>query len=299
MSSQARIAAAPISWGVCEVPGWGPMLPADRVLREVRSLGLDAIELGAPGFLPTDAPSIRSVLDDHGVRLIGGFVPVVLHDESARTETLRAADVTAALLAEAGSEVFVSAVVTDLEWAPRRPLSDGEWKHLLAMLGELDTLCAAHGLRQVIHPHVGTLVESAADVEFVLTESEVSWTFDTGHLAIGGYDPVEFARRYPERIGHVHLKDVDAKLAARLRGGEISLMDATLAGLFKVLGRGDVDVAAAIRAVLDSGYDGWFVLEQDTSINGDVPAEGSGPVEDVRTSLEFLRAQIAEYEKAS
>ncbi len=71
-----RIGGAPITWGVCEVPGWGVMLPADRVLTEMRSLGITATELGAPGFLPRDPDELRAVLDRNGMSLIGGFVPV-------------------------------------------------------------------------------------------------------------------------------------------------------------------------------------------------------------------------------
>jgi inosose dehydratase len=298
MKSKARIATAPISWGVCEVPGWGPMLPAPRVLREVRSLGIDAIELGAPGFLPSDAPGIRAVLAEHGVEMVGGFVPVVLHNESVRAETLRSATESAQLLAAAGSSVFVSAIVVDADWAPRYELNDAEWTHLIDMLGELDVLCAANGLRHVVHPHVGTLVETASDVQTVLDRSKALFCLDTGHLAIGGYDPVEFATNYADRVGHVHLKDVDLAIAAKLSNGELSLMDATLAGMFRSLGEGDVDIAAVIRRLLDADFAGWIVLEQDISIAGEPPVEGEGPVEDVAVSLAFLQAEIAAFENA-
>ena len=198
---ELRIAGAPISWGVCEVPGWGPMLPADRVLRELRSLGLDAIELGAPGFLPDDGEAIRLALDAFGARLVGGFVPLVLHDESARAATVLAARTAARRLAVAGGEIFVTAVVADVDWSPRRPLGQGEWACMFSTLAELDELCAEHGLTQVLHPHVGTLVETADDVRRVLDSSGVRWCLDTGHLAIGGFDPVEFAQRHGDRVG--------------------------------------------------------------------------------------------------
>src|SRR5688572_14246107 len=73
MTLDARLAGAPITWGVCEVPGWGVMLPAERVLMEMRSLGLSATELGAPGFLPRDPDELRAVLDRHELGFIGGF----------------------------------------------------------------------------------------------------------------------------------------------------------------------------------------------------------------------------------
>jgi inosose dehydratase len=295
-STKARIAGAPISWGVCEVPGWGPMLPAPRVLRELRSLDLSAIELGAPGFLPDTAPAVKTVLDEHGVELVGGFVPVVLQNPSVRDDTLRQARETAQFFQTAGGRYFVSALVVDPGWGSRYPLSNDEWRHLIAMLDEIDSICADHGLVQVIHPHVNTLVETAADVQFVLDNSATKWCLDTGHLAIGGFDPVDFAARYADRVGHVHLKDVDTAIAAQLRNGEKTLMGATLAGMFRSLGEGDVDIAAVIANVVRSGYDGWFVLEQDISLSGEPPVEGTGPVEDVAVSLAYLRRELAALE---
>ena len=299
MKTKVKIAGAPISWGVCEVPGWGPMLPAPRVLRELRSLGLDAIELGASGFLPSTAVEVKSVLDDHGVSLIGGFVPVVLHNKSVRTETLKNAHEMAAFFATAGGEFFVSAVVVDQQWSARYPLSSAEWAHMIEMFREIDMICTEFGLTQVLHPHVNTLVETSADVQFLLDESDVKWCFDSGHLAIGGYDPVEFSARYADRVSHVHLKDVDLSIAAKLNAGELSLMAATQAGMFHSLGEGDVDMSAVIANFLGAGYDGWFVLEQDTAIDGEAPAEGTGPVEDVRVSLNYLRNAIAPFENAN
>ena len=188
-----RVGGAPISWGVCEVPGWGVKLPADRVLAEMRSLGITATELGAPGFLPRDPGELNEVLDRNGVRLIGGFVPVVLHDPDQRAATLAEARATAELFAAAGATMFVTAVVVDPGWSPRFALSPRQWDHLCGMLAELDELCAEHGLTQALHPHVGTLVETAADVATVLERSDVRWCLDTGHLLIGGYDPAQFA----------------------------------------------------------------------------------------------------------
>ncbi len=147
-----RVAAGPISWGVCEVPGWGVMLPADRVLAEMAALGIAGTELGAPGFLPTDATELRDLLERHGLELAGAFVPLVLHDRDGRSATLDAARRTADLLAATGTGVFVSTAVVDAAWAARFPLSPAEWQHLFAMLAELDALCAERGVRHAFAP---------------------------------------------------------------------------------------------------------------------------------------------------
>ena len=74
-----KIAGAPISWGVCEVPGWGYQLTADRVLREMREVGLMATELGPEGFLPSEPAAMARVLSEHGLQAVGGFTPLLLH----------------------------------------------------------------------------------------------------------------------------------------------------------------------------------------------------------------------------
>jgi inosose dehydratase len=280
-----RLAGAPISWGVCEVPGWGRMLPPDRVLREMASLGLTATELGPLGYLPVDPAGIRRTLDRHGLRLVGGFVPVVLHEPAFDEQ---AAGDAARMLAAAGADTFVAAAVADQSWSRPQPLADREWDRLAAHLEALGQLTASHGLTLALHPHVGTQIETAADVERAARTTTVPWCLDTGHLLIGGTDPTDFARRYADRIAHVHLKDVDARVAARLRAGELTLVAATQAGLFRPLGHGDAQIDRVIEQLDEDGYERWLVLEQDTAITGEEPPVGRGPVLDVRTSIEYL-----------
>jgi inosose dehydratase len=282
-----RLAAAPISWGVCEVPGWGRMLPPERVFAEMAALDIRATELGPVGWLPEEPSALRTVLDRHGLRLVGGFVPLVLHEPSL-DDTRAEADRIARLFAAAGAEVFVAAVVTDAAWSAPVELDDAQWERLVAHLAEIDALVAGHGLRLALHPHAGTLVERAGAVDRLLETSDVGWCLDTGHLLIGGVDPVEFVRAHGDRVVHVHLKDVDGRVAARVRSGELTLMQGTQAGMFRPLGHGDARIDEVIRLLDDSGYDRWLVLEQDTAITGQEPPVGRGPVLDVKASIDHL-----------
>ena len=275
-----RLAAAPISWGICEVPGWGHQLAPERVFGEIASLGLRATELGPIGYLPFEPVAIREQLDRHGLRLVGGFVPLVLHEPSLDTA---AAERHARVLAGAGADIFNAAVVADEAWSPPVPLDDAGWRRVARHLAEVEQLVAQHGLTLALHPHVGTQVETAADVERMLALTETGWCLDTGHLLIGGVDPAGFARRHGERVVHVHLKDVDMAVA-RCR---LPLVQAVQAGLFRPLGAGDVRVDEVLDGL--DGYGRWLVLEQDTALTGEEPPVGSGPVIDVRTSIEYLQ----------
>ncbi|MGH9245056.1 MAG: TIM barrel protein [Acidimicrobiales bacterium] len=292
MALDDRLAGAPISWGICEVPGWGEQLAPARVLREMAGLGLGATELGPIGWLPTDRSALTALVRRHGLRLLGGFVPLVLHEPSRRPAALAAAARTAAVLAAADAEVFVTAAVVDDGWSRRRPLGDEQWSHLFQMLDEIDDLTAEHGLRQVVHPHVDTVIETEDDVRRVHDGTAVGWCLDTGHLAIGGTDPLAFAEEAGDRVAHVHLKDVDQAVADRLNAGDVDLMAAVHAGLFRPLGDGALPVADVIETLERGGYRGWYVLEQDVALSGS-PAEGDGPVQDVARSIDFVRSVFA------
>jgi inosose dehydratase len=130
------------------------------------------------------------------------------------------------------------------------------------------------------------MVETRSDVDRVLAGSRIKLCLDTGHLLIGGTDPLRLAREVPGRIAHAHLKDVDAGLAARVQAGELTYTEAVRAGMYTPLGVGDVDTAGIVTALRDNGFDGWFVMEQDTVLDGEPTDEG--PVRDVRTSVAYM-----------
>ncbi|GGU68954.1 TIM barrel protein [Lentzea flava] len=281
----AKIAGAPISWGVCEVPGWGNVLPAPTVLGEMNELGLAATELGPPDYLPADPGALKALLTEYELTLVGGFLAVTLHTDVQ--STLDEADRVAGILKAGGAEVLVLAAATGLDGYDERPqLTDEEWNTLVDTCAKIREIAAKHGLTTVLHPHVGTHVEREAEVDRFLADSDLQLCLDTGHLLIGGTDPVELARRYPDRIGHVHLKDVRDEIAAKVRSGELSYTDAVEQGIYVPLGDGDVDVEALVKLVQEAGYTGWFVLEQDTRLKDGSPVDK--PLKDTARSLAHL-----------
>src|SRR3954466_5006050 len=100
-----RLVRAPSAWGVCEVPGWGLQLGPDRVLAEMAQLGLRHTELGALGWLPLDGAQVRDRLAEHDLDLVGGFVPVVVHEHDL-APTVDHARAAARQLADAGAGLF-------------------------------------------------------------------------------------------------------------------------------------------------------------------------------------------------
>ena len=284
-----RIAGAPISWGVCEVPGWGYQLEPSAVLAEMRQIGLAATEFGPDGFLPATPEGKAQTLADYGLHGLGGFTPVVLY----RPDVDPAPVVNQVLdgFEAVGAKVLVLSADSGMVGYDARPdLDNIGWTTLLANLDRLAELAAARGVKAVLHPHVGTMIEKPDEVQRVLENSSISLCLDTGHLLIGGTDPAALTRQAPERIAHTHLKDVDASLAKRVQAGELTYTQAVREGMYRILGQGDVDIAGVIRELESHGYDGWYVLEQDTILQ-DKPT-GAGPVDAVEASADYVRSVL-------
>jgi inosose dehydratase len=285
-SLAGRVAGAPISWGVCEVPGWGYQMTAGRVLSEMRSLGLGATELGPEGFLPE--ASARTLLRDNELELVAGFVPAVLHEEGDLRRGLDAVAASADVIAGLGGRTLVLAASSGREgYEVTDRLRPDEWSQLGRGLRRVQELASDRGLDVALHPHHGTVVQRPRDVERVLDVSEVGLCLDTGHVMIGGGDPLALARGAAPRVAHVHLKDVSAAVAEQVSEGRLGYRDAVKRGLYRPLGDGDLDVTGIVRALEESEYTGWYVLEHDEVLDHE-PSEASGPIESVRRSLAFL-----------
>jgi len=287
-----RLAGAPISWGISEVPGWGHQMPPGRVLSEIREAGLQATELGPPGYLPTDPEEIARLLDAEGLELAAGFVSTVLHRPERLDRAKCELGQVAATVAGAGGDVLVVAAAAGRGYDDRQTLDQPGWSALAASLARAEQIAGAHGLQLAFHPHAGTVVESAEDVRRLLELTYVGLCLDTGHLLIGGVDPVQLAKTAGSRVQHVHLKDVDDLLLRRVQSGDLDYTEAVRQGLFRPLGTGVVDIAALVKHFEAAGYGGWYVLEQDVMLTAE-PQPGTGPVRDARRSAVFFESVVA------
>jgi inosose dehydratase len=285
-----KLAAAPISWGVCEVPDWGIQLTPDRVFSDMRALGIVATEAGPPGFLPTDAGAARSLLESRGLRLVGGFVTAVLHDPSRRGAELASVARQADWLAGTGAEVLVLAAASGRAgYSGATELADEGWRVLFDGVDRIAEVASRRGLDVAIHPHFGTMIERPAHVGRFLDASAHPLCLDTGHLALGGADPVKVARDAGKRVRHVHLKDVKGELASQVRDGAITYSRAVRRGLFVPLGDGAARIADVLALLREANYGGWYVLEQDVMLDR---APDEGPPDWVARSIEYARRHV-------
>jgi inosose dehydratase len=283
---------APVSWGVIEIPDWGYQMPADRVFKEASSLGLSAVEAGPEGLLPSDPSEVSDLLARYDLKLVGGFVPTVLHEPGVREEQLELVERRAGFFAAAGADVVVLAVMSGSEdFGPFVEIGDDAWGRLFESLKTVEEICGRHGIAVSLHHHYGTVIESDDQLKRFLEGSEMGLCLDTGHLVLGGSDPVEISELAGPRVNHVHLKDVDLGVAGSLAARELSFKEAAQKNAFRPLGEGDVDLGAVLVRLEDAGYSGWYVLEQDSVVEEE-PPEGEGPVEEVGKSLAYLRERL-------
>lgn len=283
-----RVAAAPITWGVSEVPGWGHQLSPRRVLDEMRDLGVNASELGPDGFFARDE-SVASDLRATGFSIIAGFLPITFRFPGGLVDSTEELDRVFARLRGSGAEYAVLAIVSQDSGYDVRPRLHGkQWRQVGDSLDAVGLRAKASGLKPVLHPHFGTYIESSEDAARILERSGIGLCLDVGHLALAGDDLTELAAPLLDLVQHVHLKDVDLNMASAVRQGDASYYDAVKRGMFKPLGQGHLKIDEIVRRLEAGGYRGWYVLEQDVVLTVE-PQPGTGPVQDAASSVEYLR----------
>lgn len=282
----SRIAAAPISWGVWEANGAsGWTVPAEQYLQSVKDLGLTATEFGPEGYLPDDGAERKALLDSYGLKGLGCFVPVLLfrEDRDPLPEMEHILDV----YAEAGASHIIYAAISGGQGYDDRPvLDESGWNIFFTNLARITMAARDHGITPTLHHHMGTMIQTAEEIDMLLDRSDIGLCLDTGHATIAGVKPLDLARSHGDRVNFVHLKDVHDEVAVKVQSGELSYMDSLSRGIFSPLGEGDARIADLIAALEGVGYQGWYVMEQDAILSG--PDGLPGAVADVRKSLDFL-----------
>jgi inosose dehydratase len=236
--SRLRLGTAPDSWGV-----WFPddphQLPWQRFLDEVAGSGYEWIELGPYGYLPTDPEQLRDELGRRGLSLSGGAVFAGLHrGPDALAEAVAECRKEAELLTALGARhlILLPELYTDLDGNLTQPaeLDDAQWDALASGATELGRVLGQEsGIRLEFHPHADSHVGGPGDIERFLDGTDprhVSLCLDTGHVAYCGGDNVAIVRQYPERIGYVHLKQVDPRVMERVTAERLAFPAAVRLG---------------------------------------------------------------------
>jgi inosose dehydratase len=241
--------------------------PMDRAIAEIGALGYEGVEMFDGNVVDyADRPDeLNGLLESAGVQLVGVYTGAnFIYEEILPEELTR---VTRA--AEVAQQFGATSLVVGGGARRASGTRDEDYERLAAALDTVTDIAEAHGLEACYHPHLSTIVESPAELDRLLPHTRIGFCPDTAHLAAGGGDPAELIRRFPDRVRHVHLKDLQLEPFG-----------------FLPLGTGRVDFADVYAALRETGYDGWLVVELDV-YDGD-------PRDAAAHSLTYLQNLLAD-----
>ena len=265
-----RLGANPIGWSNDDLKEIGGETPLETCLAEAKEAGFVGMEKG--NKMPNGAAELKAKLAEFGLAFVGGWYSTELLLRSAREE-FEAAKAHIAMTKGAGAEILIAAETSNaIHGARATPLSKrpqlakSDWAPFGAKMTEFASRVADVGLKLCYHHHMGTIVQSGADIDAFMenTKAPVNLLLDTWHATWGGADPAALARRYRDRIGHVHCKDVRKAKMEEANAGDWSFLDSILGkgselGVYTVPGDGMIDYVAVFREL--KGYSGWVILE--------------------------------------
>ncbi len=303
-NEQFLFASAPDSWGVLDYPGPSWEQSYEKMLDEMVAAGYTATELGPFGYFPTAPEVLHVELQKRKMKLLGSFVPVKMAEPEGGVAALERIRKVGSLLAALKAPFLVLAD----DQTPERnafsgrakdkgcpTLSAQQWKHVGSIVADAERVAQEYGLDLVFHPHVATYVETPEECERFFdatSQTNVGLCLDTGHCAYGLGDAVHEAEKFKSKLRFVHVKDCSVKVLEQARQNKWTFEEAIENKVFTIIGQGDIDFPAFFRTLLNNGYSGWSVVEQDVKF-GD---PSISPAKSVATSLKYLREVVARLE---
>jgi inosose dehydratase len=276
---KARLGIAPIAWWNDDLEALSDDVSLEECMRQAREAGFTGMETGRR--FPMDPEVLKPVLAEYGISVCGGWFSGRLMTGDIEKEKDRIA-AQMALFKATGAPCIVYGETDGAIMGERaRPLStrprlDDEAMRVYARrLTAFAEWCAEEGMPLSYHHHMGTCVETEAEIDALMNHSgeALPLLFDTGHLAFAGGDPFAVIDRHHRRINHVHLKDVRADVMAGIDTSRHSFLDAVIRGVFTVPGDGSLDFEAIVTRLARHGYEGWFVVEAEQDPKVSPPLE--------------------------
>ena len=290
-----RYGTNPIAWSNDDDWSIGDHLSLEDCLGDCQRIGFDGIEKGHK--MPDDGAALKARLGEYGLGFVGAWHSTNILANDIETEK-RALKTFAEFLRAAGGDHInaceCSNTVHGSDGVPvndRPVMSDAEWDRFSQGYEELSAYAAELGVTMGYHHHMGTIIESASDIDrfMEMAGPHTRLLLDTGHAWFGGADPEEIARKYMDRVTHIHCKNVRPEIAREVREQELSFLEGVRRGAFTVPGdaEGAVDFAPVLKVAAEHGYSGWVVIEaeQDSAVRNPFEYQSLG----LRTLREIAR----------
>lgn len=287
-----KLGIAPIAWTNDDLPDLGGENTFEQCVSEMALAGFTGSEVG--NKYPKDPEVLKAALSLRGVEICNAWFSTFLISKPYE-ETEKGFEEHVAFLSKMGAKVVgVSEQSYSTQGIQDQPVFEGkhvmndeEWKLLCDGLNRLGKLSLEkYGVALTFHHHMGTVVQSAAEVERMMQGTDpayVSLLFDTGHFAYCDEDPLEMVKKYADRIKHVHLKDIRPDVVAKVRSEKMSFLDGVRAGAFTIPGDGCIDYDPIFKVLEESGYEGYMVVEAEQD-----PAKAN-PLEYALKARKFIK----------
>ncbi|MCM3707202.1 MULTISPECIES: myo-inosose-2 dehydratase [Cytobacillus] len=290
-STQVKLAIAPIGWTNDDMPELGAEVTFEQCISEMALAGFSGSEIG--NKYPRDIDVLKKALSLRGLEIASAWFSAFLTSKQF-DETAEAFKKHRDFLHEIGAKVIVvSEQGNSIQGQMETPLfenkpvfSEEEWVLFLEGIQRLGELAAEKGMKIVYHHHMGTGVQTTEEIARLMDETDpekVSLLYDTGHLVFSGEDHLKVLNKYMDRIHHVHLKDVRANVAAKVREEKVSFLQAVKDGVFTVPGDGHIDFKPVFKALSEAGYKGWLVVEAEQD------PEKANPLECALKARNYIR----------
>lgn len=267
---KVKLGIAPIAWTNDDLPDLGKENTFEQCVSEMALAGFTGSEVG--NKYPKDVETLKKALALRGVEICNAWFSTFLASKPYE-ETEAEFRKHVAFLAAMGAKVVgvseqsysTQGIQDQPVFEGRHEMDDREWELLCDGLNRLGKVSKEeYGVALTFHHHMGTVVQSAAEVERMMAGTDpeyVSLLFDSGHFAYCGEDPAAMFTEYVDRIKHVHLKDIRPDVVKQVKEDKISFLGGVRAGAFTIPGDGCIDFDPIFKVLEDASYEGYMVVE--------------------------------------
>ena len=276
----------PIAWSNDDDQTIGAHLSLEDCLSDCQKIGFDGIEKGHK--MPNEGSALKAKLGEYGLKFVSGWHSTHILTNDIETEKANM-QVFIDMLKAAGSDKIITCECSntvhgnDAVPVNNRPvLTEAEWARFTAGIEELAKFAADQGITLVYHHHMGTIIESEAEIDrfMEMTGPYTKLLLDTGHCTFGGGNPESVARKHMARVGHIHCKNIRPEFMKDVRDNNLSFIEGVRRGTFTVPGdaEGCVDFEPVLKIAAEHGYSGWLVIEaeQDSAVRNPLHYQSMG-----------------------
>lgn len=273
--SNIKVGIAPLTWTNDDLPELGGEISFEQCIKEMAQAGYEGCEVG--NKFPQEVSSLKQALLPFNLQIANKWYSSYFSNPEKQKESLDGFKHHVEFLKNMGAKV---AGVAECErcvqqsshaiFASKPVLDESQWGGFIEGLHKAGEIAKSFGLDMVYHYHMGTVIQTESEIETLMTHTDetlVSLILDTGHSYFTGADNLKIIEQYGHRIKHVHLKDIRANILHLVKNKNLSFLDAVKAGVFTVPGDGCIDFTAIFKALKNTDYRGWFVVEAEQDPN--------------------------------